>query len=134
MAKITKTYSVDQKIYEAFDNITDEKNINKSSFIENCINKFLNDNDSGFVDKVYVLKTNPSYSVVIRRKDDTFYYLNDGSKIPIILFMQMYKEVDQVDPKQFFDNSLADRLTVTINGENQSLKKSGFEGYEKLNS
>ena len=134
MAKITKTYSVDQKIYEAFDNITDEKNINKSSFIENCINKFLNENDSGFIDKVYVLKTNPSYSAVIRRKDDTFYYLNDGSKIPIILFMQMYKEVDQVNPKEFFDNSLADRLTVTINGENQSLKKTGFESYEKLNS
>jgi len=134
MAKITKTYSVDQKLYEAFDHITDERNINKSSFIENCINKFLDDNNMGHVDKVYVLKTNPSYSVTIRRSDDTFHYLNDGSKIPIILFMQMYKEVEQVDPSSFFNNSLADRLTVTINGQNQSLKRTGFEGSEQINS
>lgn len=134
MAKITKTYSIDQKIYEAFEQVADEKNINKSSFIEGCINKYLDQNNMGFVDKVYELKTDSKYSVKIKRQDDTFYYLNDGSKIPIILFMQMYREVEQINPKEFFDNSLADRLTVTINGENQSLKKTGFEGYEKLNS
>lgn len=92
MAKITKTYSVDQKIYEAFEQVAEEKNINKSSFIEGCINKYLDENDRGFIDKVYVLKTDTSYSVTIKRQDDTFYYLNDGSKIPIILFMQMYRE------------------------------------------
>ena len=88
----------------------------------------------GYVDKVYVLKTNPDYGVIIKKKDDTFYYLNDGSKIPIILFMQMYKEVEQVNPKEFFDNTLADRLTVIIKDENQSLKKTGYDGLEKLNS
>lgn len=134
MAKITKTYSIDQKIYEAFEQVAEEKNINKSSFIEGCINKYLGDNNMGHVDKVYVLKTDPNYGVTIKRQDDTFYYLNDGSKIPIILFMQMYKEVDQVNPNEFFNNTLADRLNVTINGQNQSLKKTGYEDAEKINS
>lgn len=122
MAKITKTYSVDQKIFEAFDNLTEEKNINKSSFIENCINKFVDDNNMGFIDKKYVLKTNPNYLVSIKRKDDTFYYLNDGSKIPIILFMQMYKETDNVESNE-------------ISSVNFGIPpKTGFEGYDKINS
>lgn len=126
MAKITKTYSVDQKIYEAFDNITEEKNINKSSFIEGCINKFLDENNMGHVDKVYISRVDPKYAVTIKRQDDTFYFLSDGSKISKILFMQTFKEVDQVDPKEFFNNSLSDRLTIS--------KKTGFEGFEKINS
>lgn len=125
MAKITKTYSVDQKIYEAFDNITEEKNINKSSFIENCINKFLDENNMGYIDKVYVSKVDPSYGVTIKRKDDTFYYLSDGSKISIILFMQTFKEVDQVDPNEFFNNKIVNDIVS---------KKTGYDNYEKLNS
>lgn len=125
MAKITKTYSVDQKIYEAFDNITEEKNINKSSFIENCINKFLDENNMGYIDKVYVSKVDPSYGVTIKRKDDTFYYLSDGSKISIILFIQTFKEVDQVDPNEFFNNKIVNDIVS---------KKTGYDNYEKLNS
>lgn len=137
MAKITKTYSVDQKVYEAFEQMADEKNINKSSFIEGCINKYLDDNRMGFVDKVYELKTDPTYSVKIKRQDDTFYYLNDGSKIPIILFMQMYREVAQVNPKEFFNNTLEDRLVVKVDGQDhtlKSLRKTGYEDSEKINS
>ena len=135
MAKITKTYSVDQKIYEAFDQVAEEKNINKSSFIENCINKFLDDNSMGHVDRVYVSRVNPGYSVTIKRSDDTFYYLNDDSKISKILFMQSFKEVEQVDPNEFFNNS-----DIAKNAENiksficQTDRKTGFEGFEKLNS
>jgi len=134
MPKITKTYSIDQKIYEAFNQVAGEKNINKSSFIEGCINNYLGENNMGHVDKVYVSRVDPKYAVTIRKEDDTFYYLSDGSKISKILFMQTFKEVDQVDPEKFFDNTLADRLTVKVSGENQSLKKTGFDGYEKINS
>jgi len=130
--KITKTYSVDKKIYEAFDNLAEQKNINKSSFIEGCINKFLDDNEMGHVDKVYVSRVDPKYSVTIRKQDDTFYYLSDGSKISKILFMQTFKEVEQVDPEKFFNNTLEDRLTI-INKE-EGMKKTGYEGYEKINS
>lgn len=128
MAKITKTYSIDEKIYEAFNRVADEKNINKSSFIEGCINKYLGDNSMGFIDKVYVLKTNPQYKVQISRQDDTFYYLNDGSKIPIILFMQMYREVDQMSAREFMDNS---QHNINVNS---SLSKTGYEDSDHINS
>lgn len=124
MAKITKTYSVDQKIYEAFDQVSEEKNINKSSFIEGCINKFLDDNSMGHVDKVYISRVDPKYAVTIKRQDNTFYYLSDGSKMPIILFMQTFKEVMPDVEYQVASNEVKDVLS----------KKVGFEGYEKLNS
>lgn len=130
MAKITKTYSIDDKIYEAFEQVASEKSINKSSFIEGCINKYLDDNRMGFVDKVYVLKTDPTYGIKIKRQDDTFYYLNDGSKIPIILFMQMYKEVDQVNPNEFFNSSLSGSIEIKAN----NFPKTGFEDSDKINS
>lgn len=130
MAKITKTYSIDDKIYEAFDQVAAEKNINKSSFIEGCINKYISDNNRWGVDKVYVLKTDPKYGVTIKRSDDTFHYLNDGSKIPIILFMQMYKEVDQVNPNEFFNSSLSGSIEIKSN----NFPKTGFEDSEKINS
>lgn len=129
MAKITKTYSIDDKLYEQFEKLSDEKNLNKSSFIEGCINQYLNENDRGFTGKVYVLKTDPKYGVKIVRKDETFYYLNDGSKIPIILFMQMYKEVDQVDTEQFFEDD-----AIRLKMHNNSLSKTGYDGFEKINS
>jgi hypothetical protein len=125
MTKITKTYSVDQKIYEAFEQVADENNINKSSFIEGCINKYLNDNNKGYTGKIYVLKTNPMSVVSIRKQDDTFCYLNDGSKIPIILFMQAYKEVDASNFNEY--------NIMNIKPDNQFLK-TGYDDSEKLNS
>lgn len=128
MAKITKTYSIDEKIYEAFDQVADQNNINKSSFIEGCINKYLTENNKSFVNKVYILKSNPEYTASIIAQDDTFYYLKDGSKIPIILFMQMYKEVDEVDANKFFTESGMNQITQNF------LSKTGYEDAEKINS
>jgi len=131
MPKITKTYSVDQKIYEAFDSVAEEKNINKSSFIENCIGKFLDDNSMGHVDKVYVSRVDSKFAVTIKKQDDTFYYLSDGSKISKILFMQTFKEVEQVSPNEFFNNN---PLNQPVNQYRDSLRKTGFEDSEKINS
>lgn len=128
MPKITKTYSVDQRIYEAFDQVADENNINKSSFIEGCINKYVNENKREFVNKVYVLKTDPEYSTTIISRDDTFYFLKDGSKIPIILFMQMYKEIEEVEADKFFTESGINRISQNF------LSKTGYQDSEKINS
>ncbi len=128
MTKITKTYSIDQKIYEAFEEVADENNINKSSFIEGCINKYLSDNNYGYVDKEYSLKTDMSYKVKIRKQDETFCYLNDGSKIPIILFMQMYKEVENSN-----SNSNEYKSSIEIKPNNYLLK-TGYDNSEKINS
>jgi len=127
MPKITKTYSIDQKIYEAFDQVADENNINKSSFIEGCISKYINENKREFINKVYVLKTNPNYTTTIVSRDDTFYFLKDGSKIPIILFMQMYKEMD-VDANNLFIESGVNQMSQNF------LSKTGYEDSDRINS
>lgn len=101
--KLTKTYSVDESIYLAFETLTNEKNINKSSFIEEAIKKFLKDNDVDYIDKLYSLKSNPSHTVTVISQDPTYYFLSDGSRIQKILFMQVFKESDSVNPHDFLN-------------------------------
>jgi hypothetical protein len=103
--KTTKTYSIDEAIYNAFDSLTSQKNINKSSFIEECIKKFLKENDIDFIDKLYVLKDDPTTVVTVISQDSTYYFLDNGSKIQKILFMQIFKEHEYVDPNSFFSKS-----------------------------
>jgi vacuolar-type H+-ATPase subunit I/STV1 len=99
--KITKTYSIEESIYNAFDYLTIEKNINKSSFIEDLIKKFLKDNDFDFEDKYYYLKTNPNMVVSVISQDPTFYQLNDGSKMNKILFSNIFNIVKPIEPEEF---------------------------------
>jgi metal-responsive CopG/Arc/MetJ family transcriptional regulator len=42
--RTTRTYTIDDKLYEQFDKITKEKSINKSRLIENLIEKFVQRN------------------------------------------------------------------------------------------
>ena len=113
--KTTKTYSIEESIYNAFDSLTTEKNINKSSFLEDSIKKFLKDNDMDYIDKLYSLKGNSDHIVTVISKDSTFYFLDDGSKIPVILFMQIFKECDFINPKKFFNaSSVSEKMTEKI--------------------
>lgn len=41
--KMTKTYSIEESLYNIFDSLTSEKNINKSSFFEDAIKKYIKD-------------------------------------------------------------------------------------------
>lgn len=104
--KTTKTYSIEESIYSAFDSLTSDRNINKSSFIEESIRKFLKDNDMDFIDKLYCLKTNPDHIVTVISQDKVYYNLNDGSKIQKILFMQIFTEIIPVKPEDFFKKSV----------------------------
>lgn len=103
--KTTKTYSIDESLYRAFDLITTERNINKSSFIEDYIKKFIKDNGMDYVDKLYVLRENPNHIVRVLSQDNTYYLLDDGSKIQKILFMQIFKESESINPDEFFNKS-----------------------------
>ena len=67
--KIQKTYSIEESIYNAFDSLTNEKNINKSLFIEEYIKKFLKDNDMDFVDKLYYLREKPDHIVRVTSQE-----------------------------------------------------------------
>lgn len=103
--KAQKWYTIEDSIYKAFDILTTEKNINKSLFIEDYIKKFLKDNDMDYVDKLYSLKENPNHVVSVISQDSTYYFLDDGSKIQKILFMQIFKECEAVNPNDFFKKS-----------------------------
>ena len=114
--KVTKTYSIEENIYNAFDNLTNEKNINKSSFFEEVIKKYLKDNDLDFIDKLYFLKSNPEHIVSVVAKDSFFYQLSDGSRINRILFGSIFDEVTPVEPEPFFNstNKVFEDLTEKI--------------------
>jgi len=103
--KTTKTYSIENSVYSAFDILASDKNINKSSFIVECIKKLLKENNINYIDKLYTSRSNPDVVVTVISQDDTYYYLNDGSKIQIILFMQNFKEYESVNPDNFFNKS-----------------------------
>lgn len=105
--KTQKFYTIEESVYNAFDSLTTDKNINKSSFIEDCIKNFLKDNDMDFVDKLYSLKENPSHTVTVLSQDLSFYFLSDGSKMQKILFMQCFKECAPINPDEFFSKTNA---------------------------
>ena len=101
--KVTKTYSIESSVYSAFEALANEKNINKSSFIEETIKKFLKDNDVDYIDKLYSLKSNPNHTVSVISQDPTYYFLSDGSRIQKILFMQVFKESESINPNNFLN-------------------------------
>lgn len=103
--KVTKTYSIDDSLYAAFELLATERNINKSSFIEDIIKKYLKDNDMEFLNKIYESKFVPDSFVTVLTQDSTYYMLSDGSKIQKILFMQNFREVQSVQPEEFFKKS-----------------------------
>ena len=100
--KVTKTYSIDSAIYNAFEQLASQNNINKSSFIEGAIRKYLKENDMDFIDKVYTMRGEIQKTVTVIRQDPTYYTLSDGSKIQKILFMQLFQEIESVSPEEFF--------------------------------
>lgn len=102
MTKITKTYSIDEGTYRLFEQACKKNNINKSSYIENCIKKYLRDNLGYDDEELYYLRENENYVVTITDRDDTYFQLSDGSTIPQILFYQTFKQVEKVDPERFF--------------------------------
>ena len=129
--KVTKTYSIEESIYSAFDSLTTEKNINKSSAIEEYIRKFLKDNDMDFIDKLYCLKTDPDRMVTVVSQDTTYYFLNDGSKMQKILFLHLFKECDIINPNEFFKKStpILEGIAEKIKSIDES-KVSYFDGQE----
>ena len=124
--KITKTYSIDENIYKVFDQLTNQKNINKSSFIEDHIKKFVSDNGFDFVDKIYYLRSDPRHTVTVVSQDNIYFQLSDGSKISKILFMQMFKEVETVNPNEFFNVPALNKLAESI--KSLDLSKMKFDG------
>ena len=122
MAKTTtKTFSIDQKIYEKFEQICDSKRINKSKVLQDAVKNFIGENYDINKDMFYKLRyiSNPEI-VKIESKDRDFIILSNGNKMNIFDFEMLYEEedlgvakvmnyfgcsedVDQVDPEELFD-------------------------------
>jgi hypothetical protein len=116
--KTTKTYSIDDKTYQMFDLLCKKNSINKSSFIESCIKKYLKENLGFDIDDLYQLKENRDYIVSILDRDETYFDLSDGSRIPQILFYQIYELFPRLDSDEFFNkknalNKIADVIEKT---------------------
>jgi hypothetical protein len=114
--KVTKTYSIEESLYNTFDSLTSEKNINKSSFFEDAIKKYIKDNDLDAINKQYVSKSDPNNIVTVINQDQTYYILDDGSKIQIILFLHLFNPFNGINPDDFFNehNIIYDNIIEKI--------------------
>lgn len=117
MGKITKTFSIDEKKYEKFEEICKMKAINKSSMIQMAIDQFIVDNydiDTNIRYKLVGDKTNEF--VQIKEKIDKYIVLNNGNQLDIYTFEKMYESFDadvakvleEIDPTKKFDEDDVD--------------------------
>jgi hypothetical protein len=127
MAKISRTFSIDHKIYEKFEDICKSKNINKSKVIQDSIKNFIGENYDIDFNTDYKLKFGDNTEIVkITKKESEFVLLSNGNKMNIFDFEMLYEEEDQgvkqvlkdlqsekvvdvdetIDPSEMFDKSV----------------------------
>ncbi len=96
MAKISRTFSIDHKIYEKFEDICKSKNINKSKVIQDSIKNFIGENYDIDFNTDYKLKFGDNTEIVkITKKESEFVLLSNGNKMNIFDFEMLYEEEDQ---------------------------------------
>lgn len=103
--KTTKTYSIEESLYDSFDNFANENNLNKSSFFEDAIKKYLSDNELEVIGIDYELKTDSNYIVTLLSQNKIVCNLKNGDKIQRTLFYDIFKPVIGVDPNEFFSRT-----------------------------
>lgn len=108
MKYVSKTFSIEEGLYNRFSKICQLKNINKSAFIQSAINKFVQENT--FIDDsvYYRIKNSTNNSFVkIKNIDGDFVLLSDGCRIKMDIFELMYEKVNDyetVEPDVIFKN------------------------------
>jgi len=96
MAKISRTFSIDHKIYDKFEDICKSKNINKSKVIQDSIKTFIGEHYDIDFNTDYKLKFGDSTEIVkITKKENEFVLLSNGNKMNIFDFEMLYEEEDQ---------------------------------------
>jgi len=92
---VSKTFSVDQKMFEKFEQICDTKRINKSKVIQDAIKDFIGENYDINKDIFYKLKYFEGSDLVkVVNKEKDFIILSNGNKMNIFDFEMMYEEED----------------------------------------
>jgi len=96
MAKISRTFSIESKVYDKFEDICKSKNINKSVVIQDAIKNFIGENYDIDLDADYKLKYGDSKEIVkIINKENEFILLSNGNKMNVFDFEMLYEEEDQ---------------------------------------
>ena len=91
----TKTFSIDNKLYERFELICETKHMNKSKVIQDAIRKFISENYDIDINLFYRLKMNiDSELVQIEKKEEDFILLNNGNRLNIFDFETLYELQD----------------------------------------
>lgn len=105
MPKITKTFSVDNELFDIFDTFCKEQNVNRSLFIQHCISDFVLSKIKD--DMVYEYHKNGDYNKYRIDKwskdgDKYIYHISNGDLINIDEFRGVYRKCDD----GIFNNSL----------------------------
>ncbi len=95
MGKITKTFSIEKKLYDKFELMCKSKGINKSKILQDAIKKFIGQNYEINKKISYKLKYDEnSEPIHIIDKELDFFILDNGNKINIFDFEILYEEFD----------------------------------------
>jgi hypothetical protein len=95
MGKITKTFSIEEKLYDKFELVCKSKGINKSKILQDAIKTFIGQNYEINKKLSYKLKYDEnSEPTHIIDKDLDFFILDNGNKINIFDFEILYEEFD----------------------------------------
>lgn len=142
--KVTKTYSIESKLFDKFDDICKKKNLNRSQWMEDKIKDFVAKEMIIDPKSYYKLRfdTEDNYLTVVEKKDN-FITMSNGNRIDVFDFEKMYEEVDpfvtsvvnaingintnveSVDPDDFLNKGITDPETLKEIFEKVDPKKCG---------
>ena len=126
MKKITKTFSIDEKMYERFDNVCKIKKINKDLILQEYINKFIIDNYNIDDQVDYIIKNDDEFNPIsIEKKENDKLFLSNGNVINIFDFEKIYEKIDSK-----YMNVEEETITETIT-ETDTLSDEDFNEYKK---
>jgi len=117
--KITKTYSIEEQIFNRFDEICRQKNINRSKFIEKKINEFILENWSVDQNKMYSLPGSDDYVKIVDTNIENgngYVKLNNGNKLKLADFELMYTE-EVIDPDNFLNLGAFNESLISATNE-----------------
>jgi hypothetical protein len=120
MGKITRTFSIEEKLYDKFELMCKSKGINKSKILQDAIKTFIGQNYEINKKLSYKLKYDEnSEPIHIIDKDLDFFILDNGNKINIFDFELLYEEFDNY--VNIVLNELQNKNNNDIENENEEV-------------
>lgn len=128
----TKTFSIDNKLYERFELICKTKKMNKSKVIQDAIRKFISENSDIDTNTYYRLKLDVNSELVkIDKKEDDFILLSNGNRLNIFDFEMLYESQGPNVDKVLYDliNERSTLLNVKLINNDDIVDSSILENH-----